>query len=163
MLQDLASGLRASGLGAAAGTLSGLFKRDGSLNSIDPWISVHPTKQPGAILGKLPLQSGVTNRFKIPVSVVPSGATGILVFAWCGVTAARPGVCYWHVGVGVPGGDNDFFSLLVSCSSGVSATNSQAFWLPMPADRLVHATMSGSAVPDATSDGEVEIHGYFPG
>ena len=127
-----------------------------------PWIAVQPREKPGAILGNLPMKSGVTHRFKIPVSVVPS-ATGILVFAWVGITAARPGVCYWHVAVGVPGGANDFFSLLVSCSSGIMASNSQAFWLPMPADRIVHATMTGGAVPDSGSDGEVEIHGYMPG
>ena len=133
------------------------------MTGIEPWIAVQPQRQPNAILGKLPLQSGVTHRFTIPVKVVPDGATGILVFAWVGITAARPGVCYWHVGVGVPGGGNNFFSLLVTCSSGVNASNSQAFWLPMPADRVVHATMSGNAVPDAGSDGEVEIHGYMPG
>ena len=133
------------------------------MTGIEPWIAVQPLKQPAAILGKLPMKPGVTHRLKIPVSVVPSGATGVLVFAWVGVTAPTTGVCFWHVGVGVPGGTTDFFSLLVSVSSGGSATNSQVFWLPMPADRIVHATMFGAAAPDATSVGDVEIHGYYPG
>jgi hypothetical protein len=132
-------------------------------NGVGPWIAVQPSQKPAAILGKLPMQSGVTHRFKIPVSVVPDGATGILVFAWVGVAAALGGVSYWHVGIGVPGGGVNFFSILVSCSSGTNATNSQAFWLPMPADRIVHATVHGAALPVARSTGEVEIHGYIPG
>ena len=129
---------------------------------VGPWIAVQPRQKPTAILGKLPLQSGVTHRFKIPGNVVPDGATGILVFAWAGITANTGGVCYWHVAVDVPGGGNNFFSLLLSCTSGGSATNSQAFWLPMPTDRILHATMFGPVVPGSASDGEVEIHGYYP-
>ena len=128
-----------------------------------PWIAVQPRQHPAAILGNMPMRSGVTHRFKIPVNVVPSGATGILVFAWVGVSAAAAGVYFWHVAVGIPGGSNDFFSLLVRCSSGGSATNSQAFWLPMPSDRFVHATLFGADLPDAENAGEVEIHGYLPG
>jgi len=50
----------------------------------------------------------------------------------------------------------------VKYSSGGSATNSQAFWLPMPADRIVSATMFGADLPDDSNTGEVEIHGYYP-
>ena len=128
---------------------------------VGPWIAVQPREKPAAILGNLPMKSGVTHRFKIPVSVVPS-ATGILVFAWVGVSAAPGGVSYWHIGVAVPGGGENFFSLLIDCSSGGVATNSQAFWLPMPADRIVHATLYGAGQPGASNQGEVEIHGYLP-
>ena len=131
--------------------------------AIGPWIAVQPSQKPAAILGKLPTQSGVTHRFKIPVSVVPDGAAGILVFAWIGISGASGGGSYWHVEVGVPGGGVNFFSLLVSCSSGGAATNSQAFWLPMPADRIVRATLAGATLPAATTVGDVEIHGYLPG
>lgn len=132
------------------------------MNGVGPWVAVQPRDKPAAILGKLPMKSGVTHRFKIPLSVVPAGATGILVFAWVGVSAAPGGVSFWHVAVGVPGGGENFFSLLVDCSSGGSATNSQAFWLPMPADRIVHATLSGADLPNPSNQGEVEIHGYLP-
>lgn len=132
------------------------------MNGAGPWVAVQPRDNPAAILGKLPMKPGVTHRFEIPVGVAPTSASGILVFAWIGASAGAGGVSFWHVSVGVPGGGVNFFSLLIDRTSGSPATNSQAFWLPMPADRVVHATMFGADLSETTSSGEVEIHGYFP-
>ena len=132
------------------------------MSGVGPWIAVQPGDNRAAILGNLPMKSGVVSRFKIPLSVVPASATGILVFAWVGITSQQAGGTYWHVAVGVPGGGENFFSLLVKYTSGGSATNSQAFWLPMPADRIVRATMVGPDLQDGSNTGEVEIHGYYP-
>ena len=132
------------------------------MSGVGPWIAVQPGENRAAILGNLPMKSGVVHRFKIPLSVVPATAAGILLFAWVGISSNQAGGTYWHVAVGVPRGGENFFSLLVKYSSGGSATNSQAFWLPMPADRIVSATMFGADLPGDSNTGEVEIHGYYP-
>ena len=121
------------------------------MTGVGPWIAVQPREKPAAILGKLPMKAGVMHRFKIPGTIVPSTATGILVFAWVGhqrrsrrrlVLARRRWRSRgWRELLLPPGG------LLVRRR----ATNSQAFWLPMPADRIVQATLSGADLPGATN------------
>lgn len=133
------------------------------MDRVGPWVAVQPLMNPAAILGKLPMKTGVTHHFHIPVSVVPPGAVGILVFAWAGVTGAAPaGVSAWHLSVAIPSGGEDFFSLLVRTLPGAAATNSQAFWLPMPRDAVLRATLLGADLPATGNTGEVEIHGYLP-
>jgi len=133
------------------------------MNGVGPWVAVQPRMNPAAILGKLPMRAGVTLRFRIPVSVVPAGATGILVFAWAGITSDNPGgASFWHLSVTIPGGGENFFSLLAKSASGSAGTNSQAFWLPMPSDAMIQATLLGADLSDPDNDGEVEIHGYLP-
>jgi hypothetical protein len=118
---------------------------------------------PAAILGKLPMRVGVTHRFHIPVSVVPPTAVGILVFAWAGVIGAGSGgVSAWHLSAAIPGSGENFFSLLVRTLPGAAATNSQAFWLPMPRDAVLRAILLGADLPATGNTGEVEIHGYRP-
>jgi len=132
---------------------------------IPAWVSVYPTDNPAAILGKLPMRPG-TVTFPIPTSVVPSDATGILVFAWCAITGKNVGAGYWHMAVNIPDGAQNFFSLMVVGSAGAeSATvfNSQAFWLPMPTDGALSVTLAGAKFPDPGNGGEVEIHGFMPG
>lgn len=131
------------------------------MNGVGPWVAVQPLMNPAAILGKLPMRAGVTNRFHIPVSVVPPTATGILVFAWAGVSSAGAGgVSAWHVSVTIPGGGDNFFSLLVKTLPGAAATGSQEFWLPMPRDAVIRVTLLGADLPATGNSGEVEIHGY---
>lgn len=139
---------------------------------IAPWIAFEPTSSNGGILGSLPLKPGSVT-FSIPDSVVPSGAGGILVFAWARLSGLNPKVAYWHVGATVAGGTQDWFSLLVA-SDPVNQTfvcNSQAFWLPMPVDGQLTVTLfvpvprpgEGPGEADIQGYGEVEIHGYYPG
>ena len=133
------------------------------MTGIQPWVAVYPAQNPPAILGDLPMKPG-TVTFEIPTSVVPSDATGILVFAWCAITGDNPGGGYWHVGVNVPGGQNWFSLMVVGSRFTERATvfNSQAFWLPMPSDGTLSVTLNGSNFPSAGNRGEVEIHGYIP-
>ena len=133
------------------------------MTGIQPWVSVYPAQNPAAILGDLPMKQG-TVTFEIPTSVVPSDATGILVFAWCAITGENPGGGYWHVAVNVPGGQNWFSLIVVGSPSteGATAFNSQAFWLPMPSDGTLSTTFAGSDLPSRSNRGEVEIHGYMP-
>ena len=77
------------------------------MSGVGPWVAVQPLMNPAAILGKMPMRAGVTHRFHIPASVVPPTATGILVFAWAGVSGAGAGgVSAWNVSVTIPGGQN---------------------------------------------------------
>jgi len=128
-----------------------------------PWISVEPNTNPRAILGKLPFVQGRAT-FAIPASVVPDGATGILVFAWASLTGINPSFAFWHFGVSVGADAQNWFSLIIAGDpSGNSVTvNSQAFWLPFPADRTLSVTLFANDLPSATNQGEVEIHGYRP-
>jgi len=127
---------------------------------IAPWISIEPSKVRAAILGKLPLKPGA-KVFPVPQSVVPADAGGILLFAWAQFAGTNPAFAYWHVGTHLPDGTENWFSLLVA-SAGDTVCNSQAFWLPMPADGNVVVRLYATA-PLASCDGEVEIHGYYPG
>jgi hypothetical protein len=107
-----------------------------------------------------------TVSFALPTSVVPATATGILVFAWCAIRGENSGAGYWHVAVNVPGGIQNWFSLMVVGSptaERVTVFNSQAFWLPMPTDGVVRVTLAGSDFPSRQNRGQVEIHGYTPG
>jgi hypothetical protein len=129
-----------------------------------PWIAVEPSSNPAALLGHLPFSQG-TATFSIPESVVPDGATGILVFTCAQLSGANPADAWWHVGVNVGTGAPNWFALQISGDpSGSSITvNSQAFWLPMPADRTVWATLFKNDLPSPSNVGAVEIHGYYPG
>lgn len=130
---------------------------------VAPWISVEPSTNPDALLGNLPLTQG-TVTFAIPQSVVPDGATGILVFAWASLSGVNPSVAWWHVGVPVNATAQNWFSLLIAGDpKGTSVTvNSQAFWLPMPANRSLSVTLFVNDLPSPTNEGTVEIHGYCP-
>ena len=130
---------------------------------IAPWISVEPANQPAAILGKLPFAQGSV-AYEIPTCVVPSTATGILVFAWYAVAGpvAAPG--YWHFAVNVGGGAQNWFSLLIAggnTTQEMTPCNSQAFWLPMPIDGLLTVTFFHGVLDPDSGEGEVEIHGYY--
>jgi len=132
--------------------------------SIAPWVSVEPTTRPAAILGDLPLtQTSVV--YPIPDRVVPSTATGILVFAWYAAAGPIPKPGWWHFAVNVGDGKQNWFSLLiagVNPAVEVTPCNSQAFWLPMPVDcRLTVTFFNGELLP-GTCEGGVEIHGYSP-
>src|ERR1035437_142391 len=66
--------------------------RNQPMTGVAPWVPVEPTTNPAAILGPLPFDLGSVS-MPIPTSVVPAGATGILVFACAvlsGVTSAPP-------------------------------------------------------------------------
>ena len=131
---------------------------------IAPWVSVEPNKNSAAILGNLPFSQGSVT-FRIPTTVVPTGAGGILVFAWAILTGANSPFAYWHF-ISRPGVQRqNWFSMLIAGDpAGRSTTgNSQAFWLPMPADRLLTVTLFANDLASATNRGEVEIHGYYPG
>jgi hypothetical protein len=128
------------------------------------WIPVEPNKVPSAILGPLPFRiSSVT--LPIPTAVVPSTATGILVFAWAALSGRNSPLAYWHVASETASGQRDFFSLMVAGDpNGASVMcNSQAFWLPMPRDGELIVTLHAADLSSPTNRGEVEIHGYSPG
>ena len=128
---------------------------------VAPWIPVEPNKIGAAILGKLPLTPGA-KAFKVPSTVVPLGSGGILIFAWARLSGPNP-LAYWHVGTRLANGTENWFSLLVAGDgSGSAVCNSQAFWLPMPADGNVVVSLHATK-PLSNCDGEVEIHGYYPG
>ena len=126
-----------------------------------PWIPVEPNKNPDAILGPLPIELGSV-ALLIPPTVVPAGATGILVFAWAKLSGMNPRLAYWHIGADA-GGKRDFFSLLVGGDPTAPSIvcNSQAFWLPMPSSRKLVVTLHVANL-SAQTQGEVEIHGYMP-
>jgi hypothetical protein len=128
------------------------------------WIPVEPNKNPAAILGPLPFKRGSV-ALPIPTSVVPATATGILVFAWAALSGKNAPLAYWHVAAEVGPNRHDFFSLLVAGDpTGASVMcNSQAFWLPMPQDGNLIATLLAADLASATNKGEVEIHGYSLG
>ena len=142
------------------------------MHRIAPWIPFEPTTSNGGILGSLPLNPGSVS-FPIPSSVVPSGAGGVLVFAWARLSGVNPKIAYWHVGASVASGTQDWFSLLVASdpANQTFVCNSQAFWLPMPEDGRLTVTLlvpeprpikrPGEA--EIQGYGEVEIHGYYPG
>ena len=105
-----------------------------------------------------------TVTFAIPRTVVPDGATGILVFAWAALSGANPSLAYWHFAASVGRGAQNWFSLLVAGdASGGTTVNSQEFWLPAPADRTLSVTLYANDLPSPANQGEVEIHGYYPG
>jgi len=134
------------------------------MTEITPWVAVYPAENSAAILGNLPMTMG-TASYSLPSSVVPPDATGILVFAWCAITGSNPGAGYWHVSVNLPGGGENFFSLMAVGAPQIERAtifNSQAFWLPMPADGFVYVTLGGANFP-GNNVGQVEIHGYMPG
>jgi len=127
------------------------------------WIPVEPNKNAAAILGQLPFRRGSVE-LAIPKTVVPDGATGILVFVWATLSGKNSPFAYWHV-MSEADGRRDFFSLLVAGDpTGASVTcNSQAFWLPMSASRRLTVTLHVADLPSSRNQGEVEIHGYTPG
>ena len=127
---------------------------------VAPWIPVEPSKVGAAILGKLPLIPGA-KVFRVPTAVVPADAGGILIFAWARFGGSNPSFAYWHVGAALGDGTENWFSLLVT-TDGDTVCNSQAFWLPMPADGIIVVRLYAAA-PLSSCDGEVEIHGYYPG
>lgn len=134
------------------------------MHRIAAWIPVEPNKNAAAILGPLPLAMGSVT-LSIPTTVVPTGAAGILVFAWAALSGKNPSLAYWHVGSTLADGTRNWFSLLVAGDpTGKSvACNSQAFWLPTPADGSLIVTLHANDLPSTTNRGEVEIHGYLPG
>jgi hypothetical protein len=101
----------------------------------------------------------------IPASVVPPGAMGILIFAWAALSGVNSSLAYWHFASSTGSGGGNWFSLMAAgdpTGSTVSC-NSQAFWLPMPVDGTLVVTLTGSGLTSSTNQGEVEIHGYYPG
>lgn len=135
------------------------------MKGVKPWVPVEPNTNPQAILGDLPTKVGSVS-YGIPISVVPEGATGILVFAWFASTGVNEGLAYWHMIVNLGDGNSNWFPLLVygnpSQQNAVSY-NSQVFWLPMPIDRQLTVRLFDHDVPDGDNQGTVEIHGYMPG
>jgi hypothetical protein len=134
------------------------------LSGITPWISVEPNDVPGAILGALPMATGSIT-FQIPTSVVPSDATGMLVLTWVATSGANPGGSFWHFTVNPKIGSRNWFSMLVVGNPTPTDTvsyNSQAFWLPMPADGALEVTLMGAPLTGGMNNGQVEIHGYYP-
>ena len=131
---------------------------------VAPWISVEPSKNPAAILGPLPFTRGSLT-FSIPDTVVPTSATGILVFAWAALAGKNAPLAYWHFSTLLADGSRNWFSLLVAGDpSGQSVTcNSQAFWLPAPTDGTLTVTLFANDLASPANQGEVEIHGYYPG
>ena len=131
---------------------------------VAPWISVEPNENSAAILGPLPFERGPVT-FSIPQTVVPSSATGILVFAWAALSGKNAPLAYWHFSTLLADGSRNWFSLLVAGDpSGQSVTcNSQAFWLPAPTDGKLTVTLFASDLASPSNSGEVEIHGYYPG
>lgn len=138
-----------------------------SVFRVQPWISVSPGDNPQAILGNLPFTIGSVT-LPIPESVVPSNATGILVFAWTALSGKNPdpgtttNTAFWHIASTSAGGVTNWFSLfIVGDPTGASiTTNAQEFWLPMPADGTLTVTLHTNNLPSPTNKGEVEIHGY---
>ncbi len=123
-----------------------------------PWVELTPVH----ILGKLPFASGASPSWPVPVGVVPSTACGLLVFAWARLEGVNPVATYWHMNVRTTDGRTNWFSLLVPGDpSGQSITGaSQAFWLPMPADRQLTVTVRTTGMLSRANMGQVEIHGY---
>jgi hypothetical protein len=76
---------------------------EASMAGIEPWVSVEPSSNSAAILGPLPFVPGSVT-YDIPTSVVPTSATGILVFAWYAIAGeiSQPG--WWHFAVSLEGG-----------------------------------------------------------
>jgi hypothetical protein len=136
------------------------------MTSVAPWISVEPSSIPAAILGPLPIEPG-SAACELPTSVVPASATGILVFAWYAVLGRINEPGWWHFGVNLEGGAQNWFSLMIAGatpSHEVSACNSQTFWLPMPVDGKLQVTFfNGQISPASAFEGGVEIHGYSLG
>jgi hypothetical protein len=130
---------------------------------VAPWISVEPNKTPAAILGPLPFKRGSVT-FAIPRTVVPSSATGILVFAWVALSGKNAALAYWHFASTLADGSQNWFSMLVAGDpSGQSvACNSQAFWLPRPSNGNLSVTLLANDLLSPGNRGEVEIHGYYP-
>jgi hypothetical protein len=141
-----------------------LSSQEAPLRAVTPWISVEPDKNPAAILGPLPFKRGSVT-FPIPRTVVPASATGILVFAWAALSGKNAPLAYWHVASTLADGSRNWFSLLVAGDpNGLSAScNSQAFWLPQPADGSLHVTLFANDLLSSSNHGEVEIHGFYPG
>ena len=131
---------------------------------VAPWRSVEPSENGEAILGSLPFAQS-TVAYTIPSTVVPDGATGILVFAWAALTGVNAAVAWWHFAVNVGGGSQNWFSMLVAGDpdGGTTAGNSQAFWLPFPFDRTLYVTLAANNLMSPANVGTVEIHGYYPG
>lgn len=130
--------------------------------AVIPWVSVEPNDFPAAMLGNLPFTAG-TSTFVLPPTVVPSDATGILVFMWASLAGVNPPFGFWHASVNVGEGHTNWFSLLVAGDpNGRSvAANSQAFWLPMPVDGLLSVTFfANEPFASSLNAGQVEIHGY---
>ena len=86
----------------------------------------------------------------------------MLVFAWVRLDGVNPVATYWHMTVDVPGGGTNWFSLLApGDAAGRSITGgSQAFWLPIPADRLLTVSLGTSRPMSRSNIGQLEIHGY---
>ena len=102
--------------------------------------------------------------FRLPTSVVPTGSSGILVFAWVVLSGQNPPFAYWHFGVNAGAAKPDWFSMLIAADPKGSVTcNSQAFWLPMPVDGNVTVSLFYNDLPSKANRGQVEIHGYYPG
>ncbi len=134
------------------------------LQPVPPWTSVWPGSIPAAILGDLPFAVGSVT-LDIPESVVPRDATGILVFAWAILRGANPDAPYWHIASAAAGASANWFSLLIAGDPAGNGTvcNSQAFWLPAPADRSLVVTLNAHDLPSSTNEGKVEIHGFYRG
>jgi hypothetical protein len=130
---------------------------------IAPWINVEPSAHPAAILGELPQTQGSVV-YPIPDSVVPPGATGIMVFAWYAAAGPIPRPGWWHFAVNIGGGNENWFSLIIGAAGPQPATpcNSQVFWLPMPVDGALTVTFYNGELSPGTCAGGVEIHGYSP-
>jgi hypothetical protein len=131
---------------------------------VAPWISVEPNKTPAAILGPLPFKRE-TVALAIPRTVVPANAGGILIFAWVGLSGKNAPFAYWHFASTLADGSQNWFSMLIAGdTTGQSVTsNSQAFWLPQPADGKLIVTLFANDLTSPSNGGQVEIHGYYPG
>ena len=129
---------------------------------IAPWVSVEPNKNSAAILGNLPFRQGSVT-FRIPTTVAPMGATGILVFAWVILTSENSPFAYWHFVSRAGLQRLNWFSMLIAGNPTGTTSNSQAFWLPMPTDRNLGVTLFANDLTSPKPRGEVEIHGYYPG
>jgi hypothetical protein len=134
------------------------------MTDVAPWVPVEPTTNPAAILGPLPFELGSVS-MPIPTSVVPAGATGILVFAWAVLSGVNSALAYWHFASRLANRPTNWFSLMAAGDPGGNGVtcNSQAFWLPAPVDRTLVVTLYGNALSSPTNQGAVEIHGYYPG
>lgn len=124
---------------------------------------MEPSTNPAAILGSLPFTLGPVT-LPVPTTVVPTNATGILVFAWAALSGANPAVAYWHVASTLADGTQNWFSLLVvGDPNGGVTCNSQEFWLPPTVTGNLIVTLYANDLPSASNRGEVEIHGYRTG
>ncbi|MBI3568171.1 MAG: hypothetical protein HY084_08230 [Gemmatimonadetes bacterium] len=134
------------------------------MSRVAPWVAVEPSTTPAAILGNLPMTQGSVS-FPLPASVVPAGASGLLLFAWASLAGKNPSLAYWHVASTLPDGSQDWFSLLVAgdpSGRGV-VCNSQAFWLPPSASGAITVSLHLNDLPSPGNQGQVEIHGYSLG